>query len=271
MTVRPADDQRDADGASSAFVVDVDGYEGPIDVLLALAREQKVDLKHVSIVQLADQYLAFIAEARRRADLELAAEYLVMATWLAYLKSRLLLPAPEADGEPPAEAVAAALTFQLQRLEAMRTVGNRLLASRRLGHDVFARGQPERFAESTETVFEVGLHDLLRAYGAHLARREPRLLRIDASELSSVESALKRLSEALGRIAGWENLWQLLPPDTLDGLRAGRLAARSQLAATFTASLELTRSGKARLRQGVPFGPIYLAPAGRRGRDAEPE
>jgi segregation and condensation protein A len=247
-----------SDGATGTFVVDIDGYEGPLDVLLALAREQKVDLKEISIVQLAEQYLGFVAEARRT-NLELAAEYLVMAAWLAYLKSRLLLPEAAGAEEPSGEAMAAALTFQLQRLEAMRDVGARLMARDRLGHDFFARGRPESLSGNRITVLRVDLFELLKAYSGHLRRREEvQPLQIQISELSSVEEALERLCRGLGSFPGWENLWRYLPPGTFEGLNQGRLAARSALAATFAASLELVRRGGIKLRQGKPYGPIYL-------------
>jgi segregation and condensation protein A len=247
-----------SNGSAGMFVVDIDGYEGPLDVLLTLAREQKVDLKEISIVQLADQYLGFVAEARRT-NLELAAEYLVMAAWLAYLKSRLLLPEPAGDEEPSGEAMAAALSFQLQRLEAMRDVGARLMARDRLGHDFFARGRPESLSGNRITVLRVDLFELLKAYGGHLRRREEvQPLRIQISELSSVEEALERLCRGLGSFPGWENLWRYLPPGTFEGLNQGRLAARSALAATFAASLELVRRGGIKLRQGKPYGPIYV-------------
>jgi len=243
------------------FVVDVDGYEGPIDVLLTLARDQKVDLTQISIVQLADQYLEFVAEARR-VDLELAAEYLVMAAWLAFLKSRLLLPELGSAEEPSAEAMAVALTFQLQRLQAMRDAGARLMARNRLGHEVFARGAPERFGDTTLSVFEVTLYDLLKAYGDQRRRTQPETLHIEAWELETVENALNRLTRSLGRGPDWEHLWRFLPPGTIEGLRLGRLSARSALASTFAASLELVREGRARIRQGKPFGPIYLSVGG---------
>jgi len=248
----------ETNGDHARFVVDVDGYEGPIDVLLALARDQKVDLTQISIVQLADQYLEFVAEARR-VDLELAAEYLVMAAWLAFLKSRLLLPELGSVEELSAEAMAAALTFQLQRLQAMRDAGARLMARNRLGQEVFVRGAPEQFGDTTFSVFEVTLYDLLKAYGDQRRRTNPETLHIEAWELESVESALNRLTQALGRGPDWEHLWRFLPPGTIEGLRIGRLSARSALASTFAASLELVREGRARIRQGKPFGPIYLS------------
>jgi len=251
-------DQHADESPMTAFVVDIDGYEGPLDILLSLARDQKVDLTQISVLQLADQYLAFVAEARRL-DLELAAEYLVMAAWLAYLKSRLLLPEPPGAEEPSGEAMAAALTFQLERLEAMREAGQHLMARNQLGQDFFARGQPERFGGNTLTVLQVDLSELLRAYGAHLQRRQgAQPLRIEPHDLHSVEDALKRLRKNLGHAPSWESLWRYLPPGTFEGLREGRLSARSALAATFAASLELAKGGGVRLRQNKPFGPIYL-------------
>lgn len=255
----------DADPTAAAFVVDIDGWEGPLDVLLALARDQKVDLRQLSITLLADQYLAFIAAAER-ADLDLAAEYLVMAAWLAFLKSRLLLPEPARPEEPTAAEMAAALTFQLERLQAMRHAGERLFQRPLLGRDVFPRGAPERFGRTTTfAAADLGLDALLRAYGAHLARRQPTVLRIAATGLTSVEMALARLRRALGRLPNWETLASFLPPGTLDAARRGELPARSALAATFAASLELAREGDLSIRQTEPFGPIRLGPG--RGRD----
>src|SRR5690242_5120901 len=147
------------------LVLDLDGFEGPIDVLLTLAREQKVDLAKISILELADQYLSFIQRARRL-RLEIAADYLVMAAWLAYLKSRLLLPEPEEGGEPTGAELAAALAFQLQRLEAMREAGQRLMGRPQLGRDIFPRGAPERFRVIARPIWSATLYDLLKAYGS---------------------------------------------------------------------------------------------------------
>jgi segregation and condensation protein A len=247
--------------AAATFIVDVDGYEGPLDVLLGLAREQKVDLKNISIVQLADQYLTFIAEVRR-ASLEVAAEYLVMAAWLVYLKSRLLLPERPKPDEPTGEELAAALAFQLRRLEAMRGAAAELMALTRLHHDIFPRGEVERFAETMNIeVVKVDLHDLLKAYAMHVARHQPHGLRIEVSDLFSVERALTRLRQMLGHSPGWATLVSFLPDETAEGLRRGSISARSALAATFAASLELCREGHIRLRQNASFGPIYLGPA----------
>ena len=247
-----------------AFIVDIDGYEGPVDVLLGLAREQKVDLKHISIVQLAEQYLTFIAEAGR-ARLEVTAEYLVMAAWLAYLKSRLLLPEPPRPDEPSGEEMAAALAFQLRQLEAMRDAGAGLMARNRLDLDIFPRGEVERLAEMTAIgVTRVDLQDLLKAYAAHVARQQPYDLRIETSDLCSVKQALERLRQMLDARPGWATLFSFLPDETAKGLREGRLSARSTLAATFAASLELVREGHIRLRQGSSFGPIYLGSCGKK-------
>ena len=251
---------------ATAFVVDVEGYEGPIDLLLALAREQKVDLKQISILELADQYLSFIAEVRK-ANLELAADYLVMAAWLAYLKSRLLIPDIGDDGEPSADEMAAALAFQLQRLEAMREVSVRLMARPRLGRDFFRRGDPEHFVATTTAVFEATLFDLLRAYGDQKRRAEERTLRIPPEAIHSVEEALERFRAMLGGVTDWESLWRFLPPELGEGL-----SARSAFASTFAASLELAREGHLALRQEQIYGPIYLRAGPREtGNGTEPE
>lgn len=243
---------------TNAFVVDLEGFEGPIDVLLALARDQKVDLKQISILALANQYLAFIANLRRT-NLELAADYLVMAAWLAYLKSRLLLPDLTEEGEPTAEEMALALQFQLQRLEAMRQAGARLMARPLLGRDVFQRGQPERFPTVATEVFELALYDLLKAYGEHRHRKDASTLTIEAQDLYTVEDALKRLRRMLLTTKDWESLWRFLPP----ALRGG-LFTRSALASTLAATLELAREGMLSLRQSNVFGPIYVRPTAER-------
>ena len=234
------------------LVVDLDGYEGPIDMLLTLAREQKVDLTHISILQLADQYLAFIAAAREL-KLEIAADYLVMAAWLAYLKSRLLLPEPQPDDEPSGSELAAALTYQLQRLEAMQQAGARLMARPQLGRDVFRRGAPEGIPVLRHTVYDATLFELLKAYGDGRARKESAVLHIEPAELYSMDDALQRLSQYLGRMPEWRTLASFLPPN----LRLG-LVSRSAIAATFAASLELVREGRVQIRQDKSFGPIYL-------------
>jgi len=234
------------------LVLDLDGYEGPIDVLLALAREQKVDLARISILALADQYLAFIAE-RHRLRLEIAADYLVMAAWLAYLKSRLLLPKPPSGDEPSGEELAAALAHRLKLLEAMQIAGTRLMARPRLGHDVFSRGMPEGLAAVPVPIYQVGLYDLLHAYGDNRRRQEAAVLRIEPPLFHSLDDALQRLRGFLGRVPEWRELTSFLPEE----LR-GEALLRSALAATFAATLELARSGRIELRQERNFGPIWL-------------
>ncbi|MEE9210926.1 MAG: ScpA family protein [Kiloniellales bacterium] len=233
-------------------MLDLEGYEGPIDVLLQLARDQKVDLTRISILALANQYLDFVGRAREL-RLELAADYLVMAAWLAYLKSRLLLPGPSDDEEPSGAELAAALRYQLQRLEAMREAGARLMARPRLGRDVFARGEPAPLRVVAETTYDISLYELLTAYGRTQSRVQATILRIDPEELFSVDDALRRLSRLLGAMPDWQALTSFLPPN----LRGG-LLWRSALASTLAAMLELSRQGQVRIRQDGPFQPIYL-------------
>ena len=261
-TFDEADDFADGPGAPpiSAFVVDLDGYEGPIDVLLTLAREHKLDLTGISILALADQYLEFVTEARHR-NLELAADYLVMAAWLAYLKSRLLLPDLGDEDEPSGEEMAAALAFQLQRLEAMRNAGQGLMARSRLGTEFFRRGAPETFRALTNPVLEVTLFELLKTYGEQKRRANAQVLHIEAFEIYTVDDALERLKRLLGSTPDWESLWRFLPEGLMEGL-----VARSAIASTFAASLELAREGKIKLRQSSPYGTIYLKPTGRSGK-----
>lgn len=239
---------------AETLVVSLDGFDGPLDVLLALARDQKVDLARISILDLAEQYLAFVRAARER-DLDLAADYLVMAAWLAFLKSRLLLPVPQGDdAEPSGAEMAAALQFQLQRLEGMRTAGQALMTRPRLGRRIFPRGAPETVAVTRHTVFALSLHGLLRAYaGLHRRGRET-TLSVEPFELYSMDEALARLTGLLGTAPDWTALSRFLP----DGM-ADPLYRRSALSATFAAGLELARQGRAELRQeGGPFAPLYL-------------
>ncbi len=236
----------------AAFVVDIDGFEGPIDVLLALARDQKVDITQISILQLANQYLEFVTIASHH-NLELAADYLVMAAWLAYLKSRLLLPDLGAEDEPTGEEMALALSFQLNRLESMQNAGAALMALDRLGQDFFARGIPEHFKLSQTTVFDVTLLDLLKAYGSQDNAKADRTLHIEAWNLHSVDDALERLNLLVGKLPDWQFLAKFLPA----GLQKG-LTFRSAVASTFAASLEMAREGKIRLRQNAAFEPIFV-------------
>jgi segregation and condensation protein A len=252
MSAVDAFEAPDAPPPKAELVVDLEGFEGPIDVLLSLARDQKVDLTKISILKLADQYLAFISAARRL-QLEIAADYLVMAAWLAYLKSRLLLPEPAPPDEPSGADLAAALTHQLQRLEAMQQAGVRLFGRPLLGRDVFGRGAPEGLPRTLIPVYDLTLYELLKAYGEGRQRQEGSVLHIEAPELYSMDDALHRLSKLLGRMPDWRTLSTFLPV----GLRPG-IVHRSAIAATFAASLELARSGKLQIRQDVAFGPIYL-------------
>jgi segregation and condensation protein A len=245
-------DDRTSDRKQGDLVLDLDGFEGPISLLLTLARDQKFDLKHISILALAEQYLAFIAEAHRL-RFEVAADYLVMAAWLAYLKSRLLLPEPPPDDEPSGEELAAVLQFRLQRLAAMQQAGADLFQRKLLGRDVFTRGAPEGLATVTRPVISFSLIELLRAYAGHHARGEVTVLQVRPPSFYSVDEAIHRLSRLLGGLVEWRQLQHFLPPQWQGGP-----PLRSAIAATFVASLELAKHGKLDLRQDEPFGPIYL-------------
>jgi segregation and condensation protein A len=234
------------------LVLDLDGYEGPIDLLLSLAREQKVDLAKISILALADQYLGFIA-TQRQLKIEIAADYLVMAAWLAYLKSRLLLPQPQEEDEPEAEEVAAALGHRLQLLEAMQIAGRTLMARSRLGQDFFLRGAPEGLATVPVPVWRLELYELLRAYGDSRRRTTNAVLSVEPSAFYSMDDALQRFARFLGRVPDWRALVRFLPEEV-----RGDLMRRSALAATFAAVLELAREGRIELRQDRAFGPIWL-------------
>ncbi|MEZ5647696.1 MAG: ScpA family protein [Alphaproteobacteria bacterium] len=255
MSIDTSFEEPRLDGQPSGIelVLDLEGFEGPIDLLLTLAREQKVDLARISILQLADQYLEFIAGARAL-NLDIAAEYLVMAAWLAYLKSRLLLPEEEKnEDEPSGEEIAALLAFQLRRLEAMREAGAKLMALPQLGRDRFPRGEPQGLARIAKPIWQASLYDLLRAYGDHRKRTQPTQLTIAQTELYSIDLAIQRLSYIIGHLPDWATLASFLPAEITDVL-----VWRSAIAAHFVASLELTREGKLELRQADSFGPIWL-------------
>jgi segregation and condensation protein A len=244
--------QNDPGLDEAQLVLDLDGFEGPIDLLLSLAREQKVDLAKISILALADQYLVYVRNASNL-RLELASDYLVMAAWLAYMKSRLLLPKEEDEGEESGEVLAEALAFQLRRLDAMRAAGQRLFALNLLGRDVFGRGDPEEIKLIYHPFYEVSLPDLLASYAAHRRRGVISQMSIEASSIYSVESAVYRLSSLLGHAMEWMDLKKFLPVELVDSL-----VARSALASTFAASLELAKEGKIEVQQSVSFGPIYV-------------
>jgi segregation and condensation protein A len=239
------------------LMLDLESWEGPLDILLQLARDQKVDLAKISILKLANQYLDFI-EKIRGTQLDLAAEYLVMAAWLAYLKSRLLLPEPEPEAEEelsPAE-MAAALAFQLRRLQSMRDAGEGLFRRKLLGRDVFARGAPEDVEVISRSIFDLELYDLLKTYADHVVRHSVQTLTVEAPDLWSVEDALARLENMLGmgRLPDWSVLMSFLPPVGIDPLKI-----KSAMASTFVAALELTKQGRLSLRQdGAAYSPIYV-------------
>lgn len=235
-----------------ALILDIEGFEGPLDLLLVLARTQKVDLRRISILELADQYLTFINQARRL-EIEVAADYLVMASWLAYLKSKLLLPDPHAGEGPTGEELAARLAFRLQRLEAMRQSATRLFGRDRLGRDIFARGAPEGVRIVKTPQYADNLVDLLKAYSDERKRKIPTRLHIVRAPVYAIEDARKRLERMLGIIVDWSRLDSLVP----DEYRFGG-GGRSGLASTFLASLEMVRDGQLELRQANVFGPIYI-------------
>ncbi|WP_340110110.1 ScpA family protein [Pikeienuella sp. HZG-20] len=236
-----------------ALLVDVDGFEGPLDLLLTLARGQKVDLRRVSILQLAEQYLAFVAAARKL-RIEIAADYLVMAAWLAYLKSRLLLPPPEEDEGPSAEDLAARLAFRLERLEAMRTAGARLMARDQLGREIFPRGEEESQAVRRRVEWTASLTDLLTAYARIKTKDSYEPLHLRRAPVYALEDAVKRLTDLIGDAMDWTALSAWLPDDWA-GAPERR---RSALASHFAASLELVKRGEAEIRQDDIFGPLML-------------
>ena len=238
---------------SSELVVNLEGFEGPLDLLLSLTRDQKVDLTKISVLALAEQYLEFIHQAREL-RLEIAADYLVMAAWLAYLKSRLLLPVEVTEGEEPSAAdMVLALQFQLQRLESMRKAAEQLFALPLLGRDVFERGEPEGIRVITTPIYEASLFEMLEAYGSLQRRGKAETLTIEQFELFSMDDALGRLRAILGKMPDWATLSSFLPEGLLEGL-----PTRAAIAATFAASLELVRDGHAEIRQDQRFGPIYF-------------
>lgn len=240
------------DTPGEALILNLEGFEGPLHVLLVLARAQKVDIAQISILDLVEQYLSFIAEARSL-KLEIAADYLVMAAWLAYLKSRLLLPEEGDEDEPSAQELAARLQLRLQRLEAMREAGAQLMSRNRLGRDVFWRGNPEGVTISRKPLHIVTYYDLLRAYSDIRVRAEAAHFEVKKREVFSMEDALERLGRLVGTQINWTDLREFLP----EGITSGDLR-KSAIASTFAATLELTRQGKTEIKQTKAFGPMYL-------------
>lgn len=252
------------DAEDEALIVDVGGFEGPLHLLLALARKKKVDLAKISILELAEQYLAFVAEARKK-RFDLAAEYLVMASWLAYLKSRLLLPKPaKSEDEPEPEAMAAALAFRLRRLEAMRLAAQALFKRDLLKRDVFDRGAPEGVRTLRAHKYEASLHDLLKAYATRRQARYRSNYRPELPKVYGLDSARTRLERIVPEIRDWRNLEDILP-DTGE-LGFDPPPRRSVLASSTLAVLEVTKDGMAELRQGEAFSPIQVR--GRREDEA---
>lgn len=249
----PRRDPVPGDGGSDALIVDVEGFEGPLDLLLALARDQKVDLARISVLQLAEQYLGFIA-AMRRLRIELAADYLVMAAWLAYLKSRLLLPDPEPEEEPPAEELAARLAFRLKRLQAMRDAADQLMARPQLGREVFTRGAPEPVSVETRAEYGDTLYDLIKAYAE---RRQRAMAHTEYRVRRRVVWSLKEARQSLERLIGDLGDWGRLDAVLAEYLATPETRATA-LASSLGASLEMARDGILELRQAEPFAPIYM-------------
>jgi len=238
---------------SDRLTLDLDGWEGPLDLLLTLARTQRVDLAKISILALVEQYLAFIADARKL-RLEIAADYLVMAAWLAYLKSCLLLPR-EAGVDPSPEELAMRLQLRLQRLHAMREAGARLIARDRVGRDVFRRSAPEGLRVVRRAAWQADLYDLISAYGIVRARTEPSVHFIARRPVMSLDEAIHRLETMIGARIEWTALEAFLPETQDAGYR------RSALASSFVATLELARLGKVALQQEEAFSILYVRAA----------
>jgi len=232
------------------LTLDIDGWEGPLDLLLALARSQKVDLREISILALVDQYLRFIEQARA-IKLEVAADYLVMAAWLAYLKSALLLPR-DPEEQPSPEELALRLQLRLERLNAMREAGARLMARDRLERDVFLRGAPEGLRTVRKALWQVEIYDLISAYGRISARTRPVMHIVANRPVMTLDAALERVSRLVGERIDWAMIESFLPESATGIFR------KSALASSFVAALELARQGKVELRQKSPFAPLYL-------------
>ncbi len=241
-----------SDNDDDGLIINLDGYEGPLDVLLDLARRQKVDIVKISMLDLVEQYLSFVELARKK-NLELAADYLVMASWLAYLKTKLLLPQPEAEGdEPTADEMAARLAFQLQRLEAMRNATQALMKLPRLGLDVFPRGCPEGVRVTKTPDWQADLFELLKAYTSQRVKTVDRNYRPTKPKVFSLEEARARLSRILGMIPEWSELRSLTTDQDIDAPKS------SVIASAFHAALEFAKEGKLDIRQLGTFEPIYI-------------
>jgi segregation and condensation protein A len=239
--------------AEEALIVDVDGFEGPLDLLLMLSRTQKVDLRKISVLDLAVQYLGFVEKAREL-RIELAADYLVMAAWLAFLKSRLLLPPDPADAGPSGDELAAHLAFQLERLQAMREAAARIMARDQKGRDFFVRGVPEDVARVRRTTYTATLLDLMQAYARIRTKDEFRPYSVDRDRIMTMETALERMRGLIGFDGEWNDLSSYLP----EGWDGDPAMLRSATASTFAASLELAKLGQVELRQTDTFSRIEI-------------
>ncbi|MGQ3674304.1 segregation and condensation protein A [Xanthobacter sp. TB0139] len=254
-TFDPSGEDRPEHAGEGAFVVDLDGFEGPLDLLLSLARTQKVDLTHISILALVDQYIAFIEQARR-GRLELAADYLVMAAWLAYLKSRLLLPAPPQEEGPSAEEMAAAITRRLRHLERIRIAGARLMAREQVGRDRFARVVPDiGGGEDRPVTYTASLFDLLSAYARQRQTQVLSAVTLKMRAVWSLADARARLEKLLGAevLVDWMRLDEFL----LEYCATPEQRVTA-IASSFSASLEMVREGVLDIRQDAPFAPLWL-------------
>lgn len=246
------DVQADRATGDPALVIDVDGFEGPLDLLLHLARTQRVDLARISVLALAEQYLLFVERAREL-RLELAADYLVMAAWLAYLKSRLLIPHAPRDDQPSGEEMAAQLAFRLKRLEAMREAASRLINRNRLGRDVFGRGDPEPMIIDKTASFEATLYDLLTAYAGQRQRQMTTQVTIARRRVWSLADARIILIRLIGDLKDWTALDQYLLRYLSDPEER-----TTAIASSFAASLEMVREGRLEIRQDGAFQQIFM-------------
>ena len=238
--------------SSDDLIVNLEGYEGPLDVLLVLAKSQKVDLMQISILQLTEQYLVFIAKVRER-NLELAADYLVMAAWLAYLKSNLLIPREEGGEELSAEEMAERLKLQLKKLEAIRQVSEKLMNLPKLGSDFFERGMPEGIRLIRTPEYYSSLYDLMKSYADQRYKNAYSSMTIERPPVYAMEDALVRLQRMIGSVPEWTRLETFLPREYSTGK-----GARTGVAGTLAASMELVREGLIEVQQLMPFGPVFI-------------
>ena len=239
--------------AAETLIIDVDGYEGPLDLLLTLSRTQKVDLRKISVLDLAFQYLMFIERATAL-RIELAADYLVMAAWLAFLKSRLLLPPDPKEDGPSGDELAAHLAYQLERLQAMRDCAAKLMARDRLGKDRFVRGLPEDVSRRRNVIYTANLLDLMQGYARIRTKDDFRPFVLDRDAVITMEQALTRMRGLIGFTGDWTDIISYLPEDWLNDPQK----RKSATASTFAASLELAKEGNIEIRQGELYAPIEI-------------